>query len=49
MSGAGFSLREFVLAWTKPHRLKPVPLALTAYLLLFVTSFCTRQLFMSAI
>jgi hypothetical protein len=49
MSGAGFSLRGFVLARTKPHMLKPGPLALTAYLLPFVTNFCTRQLFMSAI
>ena len=26
MSSAGFRLRGFILAWTKPRRLKPAPL-----------------------
>src|SRR5579863_10729958 len=43
-----FRLRGFVLARTNTHRLKPAPLVLTIYFFPFVTSFCTRQLFMSA-
>jgi hypothetical protein len=47
-SSACFSLRGFVLARTKPRKLKHAPLALPTYFFPFVTSFCTRQLFISA-
>ena len=47
MSGAGFSLRGLVLARTEPPQAEACATDL-AYFFPFVTSFCTRQLFMSA-
>jgi len=48
LCGTGFSLWGLVLARAKIHRLKPALLVPPAYFFPFVTSFCTRQLFMSA-